>query len=324
MKRIALPLIALAALLFGIGSVVRSQPKHEPTVPPSPPPVSPYSHTVAAVGLVETSTENIAVGTPLADVVREVSVGVNQTVKAGDPLFKLDDRHLRAELALRQADLGVAESQVKVNAAMLEDASRQLSFFESLKDKSAVSAEELTRRRSAVETAQARLEEAKAQVAAATAQIQMTQTNIERSIVRAPIDGEVLQAKVHPGEFAPAGVTATPLVLLGRLKPLHLRVDVDEHEAWRVRREATATAAVRGNPNLKTPLTFVRFEPFVVPKKSLTGDSAERVDTRVLQVIYRVEQDALPLFVGQQMDVFIEDSSTTTAMTMKTEQETDH
>ena len=317
MKKIILPLIAFAALTFGIVSVVRSQPKREPTTPPSAPPVSPFSHTVAAVGLVETSTENIAIGTPLADVVSEVAVCANQTVRAGDPLFKLDDRHLRAELAMRQADLRVAESQVKVNAAMLEDASRQLGFFESLKDKSAISAEELTRRRSAVETAQARLDEAKAQVTAATAQIQITQTNIERSTVRAPMDGDVLQVKVHPGEFAPAGVTATPLVLLGRLKPLHVRVDVDEHEAWRVRPEATATAAVRGNTNLKTPLTFVRFEPFVVPKKSLTGDSSERVDTRVLQVIYRVEGDALPLFVGQQMDVFIEDSNPTTAMTMK-------
>jgi hypothetical protein len=44
----------------------------------------------------------------------------------------------------------------------------------------------------------------------------------------------------------------------------------------------------------------------VIPKKSLTGDSTERVDTRVLQVIYRVEDDALPLYVGQQMDVFIQ------------------
>jgi RND family efflux transporter MFP subunit len=317
MKKFILPLIALAALVFGVGSVVRTQPKHEVTVPPSPPPASPYSHTVAAVGLVETSTENIAIGTPLADVVSEVLVTVNQTVKAGDALFKLDDRHLRAELALRQADLRVAESQVKVNAAMLEDASRQLSFFESLRDKSAISAEELTRRQSAVETARARLDEAKAQVAAATAQIQMTQTHIERSIVRAPIDGDVLQVKVHPGEFAPAGVTTTPLVLLGRLNPLHIRVDVEEHEAWRVRPEAAATAAVRGNANLKTRLAFVRFEPFVVPKKSLTGDSTERVDTRVLQVIYRVEGDALPLFVGQQMDVFIEDTKLTNAMTMK-------
>jgi HlyD family secretion protein len=315
MKKFILPLIALAALVFGIGSVVRSQPKREPTTPPSPPPASPYSHTVAAVGLVETSTENIAVGTPLADIVREVCVRVDQAVKAGDPLFKLDARHLRAELAMRQADLRVAESQVKVSAAVLEDVSRQLNFFESLKDKNAISAEDLTRRRSAVETAQAQLDEAKARVVAVTAQIQFTETQIERSIVRAPINGDVLQVKVHPGEFAPAGVTATPLVLLGRLKPLHVRVDVDEHEAWRVRPEAKASAAVRGNAHLKAPLTFVRYEPFVVPKKSLTGDSTERVDTRVLQVIYRVEGDALPLFVGQQMDVFIDGADSTTAKT---------
>jgi hypothetical protein len=43
-----------------------------------------------------------------------------------------------------------------------------------------------------------------------------------------------------------------------------------------------------------------------LPKKSLTGDSTERVDTRVLQVIYRVQRDDLRLFVGQQMDVFID------------------
>jgi hypothetical protein len=84
---------------------------------------------------------------------------------------------------------------------------------------------------------------------------------------------------------------------------------VDEHEAWRVSPGAKAIANVRGNADLKTPVTFVRFEPFVLPKKSLTGDSTERVDTRVLQVIYRVDNDALRLFVGQQMDVFIEAST---------------
>jgi hypothetical protein len=44
----------------------------------------------------------------------------------------------------------------------------------------------------------------------------------------------------------------------------------------------------------------------VVPKRSLTGDSTERVDTRVLQIIYKVERDDLPLFIGQQLDVFID------------------
>ena len=261
MKKSILPLVALAALTFGIISVVRSQPRRESTAPPSPPPVSSFEHTVAAVGLVETSTENIAIGTPLSDVVAEVLVTVGQSVKTGDPLFKLDDRQRQADLAARQADLRVAESLVNVNAAALDDVARQLNFVENLRDKSAISSEELARRRSAVETAQARLDAAKAQVASAAAQIKMIETQIERSTVRAPVDGEVLQVKVHPGEFAPAGVTATPLVLLGRLKPLHIRVDVDEHEAWRVRPEAKATAAVRGNAELKAPLAFVRFEP---------------------------------------------------------------
>src|SRR5215211_1371160 len=292
MKKAILPLIAFLALVLGVISVVRSQPQHQATAPPAAPPVSPYQRTVAAVGLVETSTENIAIGTPLADVVREVLVSVNEAVKAGQPLFKLDDRHLRAELAMRQADLQVAESQVKVGAAVLADATRQLNFVESLNDKNAISAEEVARRRSAVETAQARVDEAKAQVGAATARIQFAETQIDRSTVRAPIDGTVLQVKIRPGEFAPAGVAATPLIVLGGLKPLHIRVDVDEHEAWRVQPEAKATAVVRGSADLKAALTFVRFEPFVVPKKSLTGDSTERVDTRVLQVIYRVEGDS--------------------------------
>lgn len=308
MKQRILPVLAVVALTLGIASIARTAPRRQATQPPSPPPTSDYARSVAAVGLVETSTENIAVGTPLADVVTQVPAVIGQTVKRGDILFQLDDRHLRAQRAARQADLRVAQAQVSVDAALLHDARQQLRFAESVAalNRGAISEDDLTRRRSAVETAQARLEQAKAQVQSASAQVVMIQTQIERSIIRAPVDGNVLQVKVHPGEFAPAGATATPLVLLGQPRPLHVRVDVDEHEAWRVSPSASASAAVRGNSSRKTALKFVRFEPFVVPKKSLTGDSTERVDTRVLQVIYRVEDDALPLFVGQQMDVFIE------------------
>ena len=98
----------------------------------------------------------------------------------------------------------------------------------------------------------------------------------------------------------------TPLILLGNVDNLHVRVDVEEHEASRVQPGAKAIAAVRGNADLKTPLAFVRFEPFVVPKKSLTGDSTERVDTRVLQVFYSLDRGQVPVYVGQQIDAFIE------------------
>jgi hypothetical protein len=54
------------------------------------------------------------------------------------------------------------------------------------------------------------------------------------------------------------------------------------------------------------PATFVRVEPYVTPKKSLTGGSAERVDTRVLQVLFGFDRGEFPIYVGQQMDVFVE------------------
>jgi multidrug efflux pump subunit AcrA (membrane-fusion protein) len=311
MKRIILPVIAVLAALWAAYSVARTHPRRHSTSPPAPPPVSDFAKTVAAVGLVEANSENIAIGTPLAGVASQVFVTVGQIVKAGDPLFALDTRQLRADLAVRRSSLAVARSGVKVARARLEDLQRNLDFAEGLTDKRAISAEETTRRRSAVETARAQLEEAGTQAAAAEAQVRSVETEIERSTVRAPLDAQVLQIKLHVGEYAPAAVTTIPLILLGGSRPLNLRVDVDEHEAWRVKSGAAATAHVRGDAHLKTPLHFVRFEPFVVPKKSLTGDSTERVDTRVLQVIYRIDRQDLPLFVGQQMDVFIDASRQT-------------
>ena len=306
MRRFILPLIGILAAAWAAYAIVHTTPHRESTIPPSPPPVSDFRDTVAAVGLVEASTENIAIGTPLSGIVPKVFVGAGDAVRAGDPLFELDTRQLRAELDVRRQTLAVARSRARVADARLDDLRRQLSFAEQVKDKRAVSAEELSRRRSAVDTAAAELDEARAQVAAAEAQVRATAVEIERSTVRSPIDAEVLQVKLRVGEFAAAAPSESPLIVLGRSKPLHVRVDVDEHEGWRVRAGSAAVGRLRGNAELRTPLSFVRFEPFVVPKKSLTGDSTERVDTRVLQVIYKVEQDDLPLFVGEQLDVFID------------------
>jgi multidrug efflux pump subunit AcrA (membrane-fusion protein) len=298
----------MLAAIWAIYSIARTAPHRERTDPPVAPPVSTFADRVAAVGLVESSTENISIGTPLSGVVTKVFVSAGQAVRRGQPLFEIDARHLGADLGVKRRALSVARARVDVAAAQLEDSRRQLEFVAQLNDTRAVSAEEVARRRSAVDTATAQLELARSEVAAAESQVRSVRIEIERSTVRAPLDAEVLQVRLRAGEFAPAAPTARPLVLLGRLKPLHVRVDVDEHEGWRVSPGARAVGHVRGNARLETPLTFVRFEPFIVPKTSLTGDSTERVDTRVLQVIYRVERDDLPLFVGQQLDVFIEGS----------------
>jgi HlyD family secretion protein len=324
---------------------VAQQNKPVPASQPAALPAeAPFRSYVAGSAIVEANTENIGIGTHVPGVVTELYVRPGSTVKAGDPLFKLDDRQLRAELAARKTTLQVtraqlerlvsqpraedvppAEARVEEAKTALADLQHQLELWDSVADKRAVSQDELFRRRFAVLAAQHRLREAeaqltllkagawkpdidiaKAQVAAAEAQAKATETDIERLTVRAPVAGEIMQVKIRLGEFAMAGVLQTPLILLGNTQPLHVRVDIDENDAWRVGPDAAAVAFVRGNREIKTPLKFVRTEPYVVPKRSLTGDSTERVDTRVLQILYSFDRQSLPIYVGQQMDVFIE------------------
>jgi HlyD family secretion protein len=309
-KRIAfLPILAIAVAIVAAVAVAAMQPRRKPTNPPAPPPASEFQHTVAAVGLIESSSENIRIGSHLSGIVDQVLVRAGDDVAANAPLFRLDTRHLRASLSDADAALDVARTGVGVAEATLADTKEQLDLVLAVRDKRAVSEDDVQRRGHAVATAEARLAQARAGVKAAEAERDRVQVEIDRSAVRAPIDGTILKVNVRAGEFAAAGALAEPLIILGNIKPLYVRVDVDEHEAARVRPEAPAVAALRGDASIRSPLHFVRIEPLVVPKRALTGDSSERVDTRVLQVLYEIERSDPRFFVGQQMDVFIEGHS---------------
>lgn len=148
--------------------------------------------------------------------------------------------------------------------------------------------------------------EAEARLSQARAALEQAKIALDKTVVRAPLDGEILKVNVRLGEYAQAGVLASPLMTMGTVEPLHIRVDIDEANISRIRLNAMAIARLRGNSEISTPLAFVRLEPYVLPKKSLTGDVSERVDTRVLQAIYAFSPEAFPAFVGQQVDVFIE------------------
>jgi multidrug efflux pump subunit AcrA (membrane-fusion protein) len=243
----------------------------------------------------------------------------------------------RARVAAAEADVADARAQLLDAQSGLDDAKMQNTRAQTLGE-NALSAEERSRRQfslqgaqarvsaaeSRIATAEARLAEARAslalleagtwsvdidvaksQVAEAQAAIDALQIEIDRRTVKSPVTGKVLQKNVREGEFAQAGALSTPLMLVGTVNPLHVRVDVDEFEAWRVKPNMPAVAFARGNKDIRTDLKFVRFEPFIVPKRSLTGASTERVDTRVLQAIFSFDPKDLPLYVGQQVDVYI-------------------
>src|SRR4030095_9486796 len=148
MKNIAFQIIAAGALLLAGASLVRPLPQRELTEAPSPPPESPFAERVAAVGLVEASTENIAIGTHIAGIVHQVFVSAGQRVNTGDPLFEIDNRHLRAQLELQRTALAVADAE-------LADLENQLGRAETLARQKVISLDELDRRRFAARTLRA-------------------------------------------------------------------------------------------------------------------------------------------------------------------------
>lgn len=351
-------LLAIIGIIYAVLTVVRTSVP-PPVLPPAIEPARPlYEIFVAGSGLIEPSSENIAIGTPVGAIVSRVAAKVGDRIDRSDVLFELDTRDLQAERVIRQAQLKVAQEQLarlqigtrpelippararveqtasEIAAAQSEadDAAAPLRRARQMAETRAMSEEEISRREFAVTTVQARLARAKATDAEARAQLALLEAGawdvdirvaqaqvglarasvdeldieIERRRIRSPIEGIVLQTNIREGEFASTGVLNQPLMLVGSIKTLYVRVDIDENEAWRIRPGSRATAFARGNKDITTPLTFVRFEPYVVPKRSLTGASTERVDTRVLQVIFAFDPADMPVFVGQQMDVYIE------------------
>ena len=96
---------------------------------------------------------------------------------------------------------------------------------------------------------------------------------------------------------------------MGNMKTLHARIDVDEYDIKNLRIDAKAIISPQGNSETKLHGKLVRVDPFVKPKRTLSGSSIELVDTRVLQLIFEIEEQNPPVFAGQQVDAYIESHS---------------
>lgn len=298
----------------------------------------------------ESSTQaTIAVGSQLSGVVSKVEAHIGQIKQAGDLLFALDNQQADAELKIRQAALVAAkaqlsklekqprpeeipalEAQVRANEATLRtqtdlrDRDRKLYVTKAVTDQEMVSSEQ------AVLLAQAQLDMSRANLALmkagawqpdkdiASASVMQAQAQVDQATtllnlmqVRAPVTGTILQVNVRLGEFVSASPTQS-LIVMGNCDPLHVRVSIDEEDIPRLKLNTPATAKLRGDLlQREVPMRYVRIEPYVIPKTSLTGVNTERVDTRVMQIIYSIDpQHPLvqekKVLVGQLLDVFID------------------
>ena len=291
-----LPVLGLAGALWTAAYVHSSAVPPAPAAPPlSPPPDAAYEHMIGGAGLLEPSDAQRNIAPQVGGTVQEVYVRAGDRVKRGDRLFQLDDRSARAARAEAEAALGSARADAARTAA-------QYKLVEQVRDARALSRDEVLNRRYASESAAAaeKLAEAK---------LNSAQTALDLLLVRAPIDGRVMSVDVHTGEYVSAAAASVPALRLGDADRLQVRIDIDENDARRFVPGAAAQAFLRGDGRHPLPLQFLRVEPYVRPKQSLTGSSSERVDTRVLQVIYALTPGDVPVYPGQQVDVAIKTPS---------------
>ncbi len=292
---------------------------------------SPLSGVVVAVP-VEVG-DRVTAGTPLIELdsrSARAAVAVSQA-EVGAQRARL--RELLAQVANRRARLASATASVRQAEAALAFAQHQLQRVESLRDKGAATGEEIEQRRLNRETEEVRVETARATqleaqsdlrllvgegettapsvalaealIAQAEAALRRDQVLLELHTICSPGPCQVLQIKIRPGEFLPANQLTTPAIVVGVTNPLHVRVEIDEADIPRFADDAPAYAQVRGRTDRQVPLKFVRREPLVTPKSSLAGGQRERIDTRVLEVIYSVTPEELQATVGQLVDVYV-------------------
>jgi len=232
----------------------------------------------------------------------------------------------QASIQTQQANLVSSRAAIESSKAAYEDVAQIAQRDEGLRKEGIIPEQQYVTSMKTRDSDKAKLDQsiaqeqqAKAQLANAQSTLVEQQANLQSAIatrnqqavqldqltVRAPADGKILQVNNRVGEYLSSTAGTSP-VLFGDTDSLMVRVDVDEINASHVRPNSDATATLKGDAGRKFPLRFVRIVPYMVPKTSLTGQNSERVDVRVLQLEFRFDPPPFPVYVGQQVDVFIQ------------------
>jgi HlyD family secretion protein len=288
-------------LIFFEKKTVEELPVKSPTVH------SPFPAYINGVGIVEPKSGNIYIGIPFNRIVKQIYVSVNDKVKKGDPIIQFDDQDLIATLQVKQSeyekavanlhkleamprkeDLTIAEEGLKKAQVALNEAKAQYEMVLNLPNPGAISKEERDKRQYKLQRAEAELKEEQAQyekikagtwqpdlkiatyqVAQAQADVEAIKTEIKRALITSPIDGTVLQIKIHEGE-TPTSDASQATLILGDIDEYYLRVSIDQFNVSNVTPNASAVAFRQGNRSTEFPLEFLHFEPFMLSKKYLT------------------------------------------------------
>ena len=217
--------------------------------------------TVSATGNLQ-PTNQVDVGSELSGIVDSVLVDINDRVKKGQVLARLDVSKLNDQTAKSRAALASAEAGVEQAQATVIESHANLQRLQEvfkLSGGKVPSKAEMETAKATATRAVANLAAAKASVTQARATLSSDDTNLAKASIRSPINGVVLARKVEPGQTVAASLQAPVLFTLAEdLSQMELQVNVDEADVGQVQQGQQASFSVDAYPGRKYPATISR------------------------------------------------------------------
>jgi HlyD family secretion protein len=208
--------------------------------------------TVTATGNLEPRNQ-VDIGSELSGTIRTVTVDVNDEVKAGQVLTKLDTTRLEAQVLQAQSSLASAEARVLQSLAGLKEARANLARLQKVRELSnnkLPSQQDMDVAESAVAQGEGEEAAARAAVAQAKANLDAVKTDLSKTDIKSPINGVVLVRSVEPGQTVASSLQAPVLFTLAEdLKKMELHVAVDEADIGSVEVGQDASFTVDAFPN---------------------------------------------------------------------------
>lgn len=178
----------------------------------------------------------VTVGSQISGQVTEVLVDFNSPVKQGDVLARIDPSTYEAQIQQGAAQIASAQAALRQAQAALRNAELDYRRKADLAGQQLVSRADVDLARAARDQAEAQVIAAQAQIRQQTASTQTTRLNLDRTVIRSPVDGVVLTRTIEPGQTVAASLQAPELFTIAEdLAKMKIELAVDESDIGQVK-----------------------------------------------------------------------------------------
>jgi RND family efflux transporter MFP subunit len=236
-----------------------------------------------------TARRRATVSSKVTGKVIEVNVEEGMEVREGQVLARLDDATARAALALAEAQAESARRAVAENDVRLAEARLTLGRVEKLIERGLATPADLDGSRATVDSIVARIAALRQQVTVAERQADLSRTDLDNMIIRAPFSGVAISKVAQPGEMvspvsAGGGFTRTGISTIVDMRSLEVEVEVNESYINRVSPGQAVTAVLDAYPDWEIPCRVITTIPAADRQKAtvLVRIGFNELDPRIL------------------------------------------